>query len=228
LTDAIPLSPALAFSNLSDAVPCAGIELRVAGHPLTTIPDANDWGGWVEVWCREDTGNASCVPDFLREGIAEHLTPEGWLKHPSGPLSTPYKLARWFSPYRPPWSGTGASPDMAREIWLDTLHRWLREDDPKPEPKKPYVKPIPGEHLYFIRSEGGPIKIGVSYDPARRVRDLQTSNPHPLTLLCVLQGEGHRECDYHRRFAAHRLQGEWFSPHPDILAEIARLNSEAL
>jgi len=28
---------------------------------------------------------------------------------------------------------------------------------------------------------------------------------------------------YHRQFAAHRLHGEWFAPHPDILAEIDRL-----
>lgn len=28
---------------------------------------------------------------------------------------------------------------------------------------------------------------------------------------------------YHAMFKAHRLHGEWFEPHPDILAEIARL-----
>lgn len=32
------------------------------------------------------------------------------------------------------------------------------------------------------------------------------------------------ERDYHARFAAHRLRGEWFAPHPDILAEIEHLN----
>lgn len=33
---------------------------------------------------------------------------------------------------------------------------------------------------------------------------------------------------YHLRFAAHRHgKGEWFSPHPDILAEIERLNGKA-
>ena len=32
------------------------------------------------------------------------------------------------------------------------------------------------------------------------------------------------EKEYHPRFAEHRLHGEWFHPHPDILAEIDRLN----
>nr|WP_144036753.1 GIY-YIG nuclease family protein [Sphingopyxis witflariensis] len=28
----------------------------------------------------------------------------------------------------------------------------------------------------------------------------------------------------HDRFAAHRLHGEWFERHPDILAEVERLS----
>lgn len=30
---------------------------------------------------------------------------------------------------------------------------------------------------------------------------------------------------YHERFMKHHLRGDWFSPHPDILAEIERLNA---
>jgi hypothetical protein len=34
---------------------------------------------------------------------------------------------------------------------------------------------------------------------------------------------GNFEVAYHRLFAEHRAFGEWFEPHPDILAEVDRL-----
>ena len=32
--------------------------------------------------------------------------------------------------------------------------------------------------------------------------------------------------DQQHHSGAHRMYGEWFAPHPDILAEIDRLNAE--
>ena len=56
-----------------------------------------------------------------------------------------------------------------------------------------------------------------------RKDSLQCANPRPLKLLAVVP-DGSQEAEYHRRFAEHRIQGEWFEPHEDILAEIKTLN----
>ena len=58
--------------------------------------------------------------------------------------------------------------------------------------------------LYFIGGAQGPIKIGISVAPAKRLKGLQTGYPYRLRLLAV---------------------GEWFERHPDILAEIDRLDT---
>jgi hypothetical protein len=78
--------------------------------------------------------------------------------------------------------------------------------------------------VYFIQAHCGAIKIGRAKDVRYRIKELQCANPRKLELLAVTL-DGRREADYHRQFAAHRLHGEWFAPHPDILAEIERLNA---
>lgn len=77
--------------------------------------------------------------------------------------------------------------------------------------------------VYFIQTLNGEIKIGMAQDVAKRLAGLQTAHPVKLTLLAVAEGGSEQEKAYHRQFAEHRLHGEWFSPHPDILAEIERL-----
>lgn len=73
---------------------------------------------------------------------------------------------------------------------------------------------------YFIQrgGPGGPIKIGLSTDPARRLRALATGSAEPLALLGVLAGD--HEAVLHLRLKAHRMQGEWFAPVPAVLAEV--------
>ena len=76
---------------------------------------------------------------------------------------------------------------------------------------------------YFIGGEDGPVKIGYSRDIGRRFRVLQTGYPVRLFLVAVVPGGSEVERQYHRRFAAHHLRGEWFALHSDIMAEIDRL-----
>lgn len=83
-----------------------------------------------------------------------------------------------------------------------------------------------GSVVYFIRSGDGPIKIGLALDVEKRLRGLQTAHHEPLSVLAVTGGGQPQEIAYHRRFAAHRLHGEWFEPHEDILAEIERLKAD--
>jgi len=65
--------------------------------------------------------------------------------------------------------------------------------------------------IYFIQSgEHGPIKIGYSNKPARRVPELQTGNPKELLLRGVIPGDLTVERKLHERFEPARIRGEWF------------------
>lgn len=79
--------------------------------------------------------------------------------------------------------------------------------------------------VYFIGSASGEIKIGFSNNPKSRLTTLQTSSSAKLSILAQTEGSLDTEAAYHRQFGAHRLHGEWFARHPDIIAEIDRLNT---
>jgi Meiotically up-regulated gene 113 len=65
--------------------------------------------------------------------------------------------------------------------------------------------------IYFIQSgEHGPIKIGYSNKPARRVPELQTGNPDELLLRHIIPGDLMVERKLHERFEPARIRGEWF------------------
>lgn len=84
------------------------------------------------------------------------------------------------------------------------------------------------QHVYFIQSgDAGAIKIGIARNPEKRLRGLQTSHHEKLHIRVVTSGGAAQEQAYHARFAEHRLHGEWFEQHPDILAEIERLRGDA-
>lgn len=79
--------------------------------------------------------------------------------------------------------------------------------------------------VYFIRAGAdGPIKIGIARDPAGRLATLQTGHHDTLSIVAITAGGSAQEAAYHAAYRAHRLRGEWFDPHPDILAEIDRLS----
>lgn len=196
-----------------------------------TFPESDDWGGWVEVWCREDDGTINCVPICLRSpSLMIHVGSSGRLKNPDMIPSTPYTVARFVhGGAQIPWRGTGLHPHVVRELW-ETRH-----DEPAPTPEPEPVSEIVVAaqldgmaDLYMIRSGAGPIKIGVSSNPVQRLRGLQTAHPWRLELLCIVPGGCALEAVYHAQFAEHRLEGEWFNPAPGILAEIERLSGESI
>ena len=75
-------------------------------------------------------------------------------------------------------------------------------------------------YVYFIRSgKGGPIKIGKSNTPEKRMADLQTGNPYKLYLIAFIHCNSEKEAiklerKIHRLFKKRRMLGEWF--HPQI------------
>ena len=77
--------------------------------------------------------------------------------------------------------------------------------------------------VYFIGSIGGPIKIGVSDCPERRLRQLQTGCPHRLQILAQMPGDEANERGLHHDFRAAKIGGEWFTAIPALLNLIWRV-----
>ena len=74
------------------------------------------------------------------------------------------------------------------------------------------------DYIYIISNEQGYIKVGVSKNPERRVKQLQTGNEHKLTLLFKEEFDCTRshllkiEKDLHKqlRQMSTKCVGEWF------------------
>lgn len=87
--------------------------------------------------------------------------------------------------------------------------------------------------VYFIRCEGF-IKIGISVDPKTRLRNIQVSGngthaPAGINLtsaeIVALEPGGYdRESELHKKFAALRVAGEWFTEVPELTAYIEALD----
>lgn len=76
-------------------------------------------------------------------------------------------------------------------------------------------------YVYFAQAfGGGPIKIGLSADPKRRISNLNTASPQRLDLLAVLPGGVWLERCLHGLFQKDRLHGEWFAADAPGLAEL--------
>lgn len=85
--------------------------------------------------------------------------------------------------------------------------------------------------VYFIQDgRDGPVKIGYSSDPERRLAQLQTGNPRALELRHVIPGDRVLESDFHRRFEPARIRNEWFGHEylPVILAFAGGLADRAM
>lgn len=95
-------------------------------------------------------------------------------------------------------------------------------------PPLPAAVPVPRVcYVYVIRRrDTQEIKIGVSYDPAARLRTLQTAHGEPLELVTAFPGAEAMEETLHRRFAAHRKLGEWFAEVPEIAAWIREVQND--
>ena len=74
--------------------------------------------------------------------------------------------------------------------------------------------------VYFIWNSGtNHVKVGHSADPMGRLKDLQTSNCHPLFLIGLMDGSHTEEQIVHAALDEHRLSGEWFGG-PELFRKI--------
>lgn len=65
----------------------------------------------------------------------------------------------------------------------------------------------------------GPVKIGISQDPMKRLRELSTGSPYKLAICVSIMLENRFtalaiEQATHARISAQRLNGEWFEIEP--------------
>lgn len=80
-------------------------------------------------------------------------------------------------------------------------------------------------HLEDLAHEGL-IKIGYTTQIAKRVQSLNARGPRPIQIVALLTGSRALERALHRRFARHRMQGEWFRPHAEILDYVRGLQGQ--
>jgi hypothetical protein len=67
------------------------------------------------------------------------------------------------------------------------------------------------DSVYFaVVGEGRVVKIGYAKDVAARIRYLQVGNHEELIVVKLVSGTKATEAEFHRRFGALRIRGEWF------------------
>lgn len=81
------------------------------------------------------------------------------------------------------------------------------------------------KYVYFIKPVGmdGPIKIGSSGVPAKRLLDLSVWSPFPLELIGMVPGGCRDENFLHTRFADQHSHREWFRSSPVLRHTIERI-----
>lgn len=70
-------------------------------------------------------------------------------------------------------------------------------------------------YIYIIGSENPPYKIGISKNPERRLKNIQTGHPHKLQILELRETDSKRtkllESVIHKHLDQYRMKGEWFN-----------------
>jgi hypothetical protein len=76
-------------------------------------------------------------------------------------------------------------------------------------------------YIYFAQMENtGPIKIGISNDPNKRMATLNTSSPYPINLIYFTPGCEEDEKSIHWQFRDFLIRNEWFHPDKKIFRMI--------
>lgn len=74
--------------------------------------------------------------------------------------------------------------------------------------------------VYVLRAPTGSIKIGFSANLRERIQQLQKETGQPLVILRAFRGVIGDELALHRRYAAHRIRGDWYALPEPLLAEL--------
>jgi hypothetical protein len=78
-----------------------------------------------------------------------------------------------------------------------------------------------GSSIYFIQiGDDGPIKVGFSQNPQRRLITLQSSHYERLHLIGLKEGSRFEEANVQARLERFALGHEWYAAVPEVFAEI--------
>jgi len=72
--------------------------------------------------------------------------------------------------------------------------------------------------IYFVQAGiNGPIKIGITNNINRRIKELEKEAPYELNILAEYPGGRKFEKRIHTMFQKFRIRGEWFRPEEELL-----------
>jgi hypothetical protein len=126
---------------------------------------------------------------------------------------------------------------FCRQIKLQVIREFKsrlrrRKEQPSPEirafleAKTKPEKPTPSytSSVYLIH-EAGHHKIGIAINPSKRLKGIKTSCPFPVEILKTWKSENAVAVEQaiHRRFAEHRLNGEWFKLPDNVLTTLTKI-----
>lgn len=89
-----------------------------------------------------------------------------------------------------------------------------------------------GGYIYFMVCEspaGTPIKVGITRDIAKRIKNIRSGNPWPIILVGFywVRDPDLEEATLHERFHQARVRGEWFDCIPELVAIIVDVRNFA-
>lgn len=91
------------------------------------------------------------------------------------------------------------------EIDIAAADTWVKEHHPRS------IAFDRSSVIYVVsRGSDGAVKIGWTSDVERRVRELRKETHDTIAILAMLPGDKPNELRLHARFAAERIDGEWF------------------
>ena len=107
-------------------------------------------------------------------------------------------------------SGVTAT-DLIGLVSKESLHAWFGYDDTNTH----------GSVVYFVSVVGRPlVKIGFTGHLRQRLSHIQHYSIDPVVFEAAIPGDRITERALHRRFAHHRVTGEWFTRTPELDALI--------
>lgn len=79
-------------------------------------------------------------------------------------------------------------------------------------------------HIYLMRNANGHVKIGRSYNPAKREKTLHSENPLWKMIFISQITDINVEKELHKKFNHKRLRGEWFALNDEDIDYIKRFD----
>ena len=111
---------------------------------------------------------------------------------------------------------------VALGVERDTAYRFIKSLRQKGKlPKLPTTNKL----VYLAKNEATTdLKIGISTNPAKRIKLLNTSSSHKISLIHIIKGSYETESYLHNLFKTLRLNGEWFKYDESILETFKNMN----